>query len=255
MPAIPECLLDSVVYLFADAATAVSGSKDCGGTGFLVGVPSTTHPSATHLYVVSNWHVVKGKGESPVVRVKKKSGGVDVIELDVLDWEHIPNGGDVVVAKACLNPEIHQFTWIPVGIFCLESDGAQHAVGIGDDVFMAGRFVDHDGGLTNAPAVRFGNISVLPAYVPSENSDHSVRYYCLDMHSRTGFSGSPVFVYRTLGASLSKALSQPFVHNDAPFMRLLGIHCSQFQEIMPLMKSEPPRVSRRPVGLSQAIAA
>jgi Trypsin-like peptidase domain len=231
MPLIPDRILDSVVYLFPDVESARKGDKECGGTGFIVGAPLSNHPNATHIYVISNYHVVKGKGESPFVRVNKKDGGVDVLEIDALDWEHIPNGGDVVVAEVCLDQSIHKFSWIPEELFCIPGEDEDSAsIGLGDDVFMAGRFVTHDGGLTNVPAVRFGNISMQPTSIPGPNSDPSVSYYCLDMHSRTGFSGSPVFAFRTIGADLEKAISNPFVHNTNPILKLIGIHCSQFQE-------------------------
>jgi hypothetical protein len=113
---------------------------------------------------------------------------------------------------------------------------------------MIGRFIDHDGGTANRPAVRFGNISVMPAPI-ARRGYSKVDYFCVDMHSRSGFSGSPVFAYRTFGQDLTGAdiLS---VNNDVqraarniemgrpssfqirfrPVFVLLGIHCGQFSE-------------------------
>jgi hypothetical protein len=94
---------------------------------------------------------------------------------------------------------------------------------------MLGRFIDHDGGQRNQPAARFGNVSIRPTRIEWANSGPDVKYYCLDMHSRTGFSGSPVLAYRTPGADLT--LSGPTL--IAPtVVRLLGIHCGQFPEEM-----------------------
>ena len=96
---------------------------------------------------------------------------------------------------------------------------------------MVGRFIDHDGGQTNRPAVRFGNVSIAAGHVAGmPNSDENIEYYCLDMHSRTGFSGAPVFAYRTSGVDLRQ---QNSVHQwpwHPPALGLLGIHCSQFPE-------------------------
>ncbi len=50
--------------------------------------------------------------------------------------------------------------------------------------------------------------------------------YCVDMHSRSGFSGSPVFVYRTPGGDFS----EKGVINLSRFMMFLGIHWGQFPE-------------------------
>jgi hypothetical protein len=52
------------------------------------------------------------------------------------------------------------------------------------------------------------------------------------MHSRTGYSGSPVFVYRTSNTNLD-AIFKDRVEAGSPgdiFIYLLGIHCGQFPE-------------------------
>ena len=71
-------------------------------------------------------------------------------------------------------------------------------IGPGDDAFMVGRFVSHQGLNKSVPAVRFGNISMDPAPIKQVNGELADSY-CIDMRSRPGYSGSPVFVYRTPG--------------------------------------------------------
>lgn len=51
----------------------------------------------------------------------------------------------------------------------------KHRIGIGDDVAMIGRFVDHDGGETNQPAARFGNISVMPTPIAQPTGPSAIR--------------------------------------------------------------------------------
>ena len=231
MPKIPQRLLDCVVYLYPDATSAWEG-KSFGGSGFLVGV-ETTNKVGTHLYVVSNWHAAIRDGNS-VVRLNKVDGGIGVVELDSSEWTFIPNAGDVAIAPVTLDKTSHRFEWIDASLALTETDWTSGLVGVGEDVFMLGRFVDHDGGQTNAPAMRFGNISIPPSHIQGRaNSDASVMYYCLDMHSRTGFSGSPVFVYRTPGAQLvDDATDQNYLPLGPAVLRLLGIHCGQFPENM-----------------------
>ena len=65
-------------------------------------------------------------------------------------------------------------------------------IGPGEDVFMVGRFVNQDGGATQ-PALRFGNISSMPAEMTIQKFRRKRPYYLIDMHSRLGYSGSPVF--------------------------------------------------------------
>ena len=61
---------------------------------------------------------------------------------------------------------------------------------------------------TNNPAMRFGNISLNPT--PIEQPNQSIKdSYCLDMNSRTGFSGSPVFMYRTPGSDVQFIDNRP----------------------------------------------
>jgi hypothetical protein len=69
-------------------------------------------------------------------------------------------------------------------------------VGIGDEVFMVGRFMSHDGKQKNSPSLRWGHISTIPdkpVYHPSNKSGHQ-ESFLVEIHSISGYSGSPVFV-------------------------------------------------------------
>jgi len=239
MPSVPKRFLDCVVYLYADRDSAVEG-QDAGGCGFIVGVRSKVHPNAACLYVISNYHVVK-KGGFSFVRVNKRDGGVSIIALDPSDWEHLPNGGDVAAARfEGIEDGPGAYLCVTDEVF-LRKDECGKLLGLGDDVLMVGRFIDHDGGVTNKPALRFGNISIEPTAVAWENSNDAVEYFCLDMHSRTGFSGAPVFAYRTPGSDLANVLTEDGKLRDTVVltsretrMKLLGIHCGQFPEKMDL---------------------
>ncbi|HEY1735856.1 MAG TPA: hypothetical protein VGG12_04355, partial [Methylovirgula sp.] len=103
--------------------------------------------------------------------------------------------------------------------------------------FMVGRFIDHDGGELNQPALRFGNISMNPTPIVQGNGVKA-EAYCIDLHSRSGYSGSPVFVYRTpqqdldpppprKTPNLGLTLQPPL----ATFFLVLGIHFAQFPEL------------------------
>jgi len=47
------------------------------------------------------------------------------------------------------------------------------------------------------------------------------------MHSRSGYSGSPVFVYRTAGSTIGEG---SVISGDDGFLYLLGVHYGQFIE-------------------------
>src|SRR5947209_5313437 len=70
---------------------------------------------------------------------------------------------------------------------------AAGGVNAADDIFMVGRFVDYDGVETDVLSVRFGHISIIDAQI-RQSTNYRGRSIIVDMHSRTGYSGSPVFV-------------------------------------------------------------
>jgi hypothetical protein len=60
--------------------------------------------------------------------------------------------------------------------------------------------MDHAGKFENMPSVRFGNISMLPnEREPIEDDNLKLRRnqvgYLVEARSRSGYSGSPVFIY------------------------------------------------------------
>jgi hypothetical protein len=77
----------------------------------------------------------------------------------------------------------------------LDDDGI---VGLGDDVFLVSRFITYQGANTNWPAVRFGNISVLPRDDEPIDITRGMSpqvAYLIETRTTPGSSGSPVFHY------------------------------------------------------------
>ena len=76
--------------------------------------------------------------------------------------------------------------------------------------------------------------------------------FLVDTHSRGGFSGSPVFVYRTSGSDLTKLDDRDNFGIPKPtnvLFALLGIHCKQFYEEIEFRKSAEIEIehSRQPI--------
>jgi hypothetical protein len=228
MPRIPPQILQSPFYLYESLEEAKAGTP-FGGTGFFVGYP-TGIADRHHVYAVTNWHVAVRDGAS-VIRVNKKDGGFDCFELGPEDWEFKPGGYDLAVAFfPHLRVDVHEVVVIETGLFVTQQLITQYTIGPGDDVFMLGRFVDHEGVARNVPSARFGNISMMPQAIEQPTGAKGLPSFVLDVHSRTGYSGSPVFVYRTMGSDLTTNtldLSSPATH----FIALLGIHWGQFPEM------------------------
>jgi hypothetical protein len=232
MPKIPERVLDSTFYLFRTKAEAEAG-HDIGGTGFFVGLPSVVRPGLLHIVAVTNYHVAIS-GAASVVRLNRIDGGVDAFETEPTEWIYDPSGYDAAILPWPASVDQHRVTCITQTIFAHKGRIHGHDIGPGDDVFMVGRFVDHDGGATNIPAVRFGHISIMPQPILQRNGA-SPPSYVIDMHSRSGFSGSPVLVYRTIGQDLTVP---GLVSQKNTFLMLLGIHWGQFPESWKIKKTE-----------------
>jgi hypothetical protein len=235
MPRVPALVRNAAFYLYPSKADAERG-RNFGGTGFLIAVPSKRHPKfgRGHVYAVTNWHVaVQG---SPIIRLNTKSGPPDIFELDVDQW-FFDGRHDIAVYPINVNHEIHITTVLHSRMLVTREQISESQIGPGDDVFMVGRFMDHDGGQVNQPALRFGNISMDPTPIKQENGVVADAY-CIDLHSRSGYSGSPVFVYRTPQSDLdppapkrTPTLGLQLQPDVATFFLLLGIHFAQFPEM------------------------
>jgi hypothetical protein len=73
---------------------------------------------------------------------------------------------------------------------------AKRGIGVGEEVFITGLFVNHAGRKRNLPIVRAGNIAQMPeepVYVGERFGD--MEAYLVESRSVGGLSGSPVFAY------------------------------------------------------------
>ena len=192
MPTIPLEVLDCAVYLYASPAAARAGER-AGGSGFLVMVPMDGYEDkAGTFYVATNAHVV-GSGFR-CVRLNTAAGGHDSIEIADEDWIRHPDGDDLAVAEIELSQEF-RFKAIASTSFL---DGYDPAMfGVGQEVYMVARDVNHEGQTRNLPTARFGNIAQLPyEQVRTALGLRQDAFLC-DMRSLGGYSGAPTFVYRS----------------------------------------------------------
>ena len=196
--AVPRILpadLNCAFYLYPSEAAAKAGVK-LGGSGFWVGVQSHKVPEFWWLYGVSNQHVVQRQGAS-VIRANAKDGGVKIIPAEPTDWIEHPNRHDIAVLPiqgSAISKNIEMAAVLP-GMFVEEADIKTESVEVGNEVFMIGRFINHDGRVRNTPSARFGNISMMPGdpiYVDSKTPPQ--ESFAVELRSTCGYSGSPVFV-------------------------------------------------------------
>lgn len=179
------------------------------GTGSLIGVEAQTGTwYMNHFYAVTCWHVAIQNGAS-ILRVNTKDGGSRYIELEPHDWQFIPGADDLCVADITerFNLQTDEISFLPLSLFVTKDFVTHEQLEIGEDGFMLGLFAEQPGEKQNFVAARFGNISLLahddaPLEQPNGNKRPS---HIFDMRSRPGFSGSPVFVYRTPAGDLRSA--------------------------------------------------
>lgn len=248
MPRIPNKLLDSTFFLYSSKEDAEKGSN-YGGSGFIISMPSEAWGSEiTYFYGVTNWHVAVS-GRCYFVRVNTCDGYTEIFEYDSIDWVFDESGDDLAIILLDLDSDKHTIAPIPIDLIYKKDvllSPEELNIGLGDDVFMLGRFVDSDSKKNNQPTARFGHISAMPSPVYNPAIKRSNESYFLDMHSRSGYSGSPVFAYRTPGTNLEYILEhlKPSLQ-DSKFL-LLGIHWGQFKETMPIKGCENEHV----IGMS-----
>ena len=199
MPRFDDRFLDCSVYLYRTTTEAKLG-ENIGGSGFLAVVDglvagefsAENETKSLHYYAISNRHVVK---KSPVVRLNKHDGTTDVIPLSQDDWIWTEDQ-DVAAAPISYN-QAHKYLFVSVASRFLTTHVARQVdVGIGDEVFMVGRLVNHTGKQQNSPSLRWGHISMMP-FEPvyhASNRRNEQESFLVEIHSLSGYSGAPVFV-------------------------------------------------------------
>ena len=238
MPKIPEKIKDCIFFLYKSEKDAIQGKKS-GGSGFLIGVQSDKYPEySQYNYIcgVSNCHVVKNRKYS-VIRLNKLDGSIEIIPFSPDDWISFPKDHlvDIVISPQInISQGVHKASFIHTSLFATEEILNICEIGIGDNIFMIGRFMDYDGGRNiNEPSTRFGNVSVMPIKIKQETGYKNGQSYIMDIHSRTGYSGSPVFVYRTIVDNIDewyKVGKKNHTYHKNQFLYLIGIHWGQFPE-------------------------
>jgi hypothetical protein len=247
MPRIHPQLRECVFFLFRrnPKTGQIDGPR---GTGFFVSryaqSPDDTplRGGLLHLYAVSNWHLAIEDGAS-IIRVNTDRNETRFLEYEPTDWI-FDREADLAVVDVHndLRPN-DAISHINEHNFFAGDLWSRAGLTIGEDTFMLGLFTEHHGGDWNTPCACFGNISMLASLHAKVRLPTGFEQAChlVDAHSRGGFSGSPVFVYRTSGSDLTKMDERnPFGVPEPTnvLFGLLGIHCGQFWEHIEFRKSE-----------------
>jgi hypothetical protein len=227
MPRIADDLARAVAFLYPTVEAAERNER-IGGAGFLAGKPIEGENDSNGfpyylIYAVSNFHVV-WSARSPVIRLSRRDGQKLIVPLEKTDWVPHPDGDDLAVAFLSDHPAmdgaIQHLRFIETQKYLRPDQIDEYDVGLGDDVFMFGRFVNHQGDANSlVQAVRFGSVSAGPSPIWNPAINEAMPSFAVEMRSRTGFSGSPVAIYRTESNNpFSAVLPEP------RFWRLIGVN-------------------------------
>jgi hypothetical protein len=205
LPRIEDRLLNSVVYLYANKDDAESGEP--GASGFLVGEPCAL-PNTVLLFAVTNVHVIE---HCPVVRTAGPPESDRVFVRREGDWIRHAKKHDIAVTPIAFAPtnsrDLYR-NYVPRE-WCVTPENFTESVlgedrpqplgspfGAGEEVVMLGRFLAHDGTEQNQPSARFGHLA-MGAPVPVKQKGRSWQEsFVVECRSVTGYSGSPVFIFR-----------------------------------------------------------
>lgn len=191
MPRLDDPTLQCVFYLYRNREAAEHGSA-FGGTGFLIGLHNPANPTQYYFYAISNRHVVHRDAAS-VIRLNQRDGLVDIMETEPTDWIE-STAHDLAATPIPIDVERHSIGFVPTQIFLTKDVVDRGVIGPGDDTFMIGRFVNHDGRLVNRPSVSFGHLSMMPDGITHPVYRRAEESFAVEMRSMSGYSGSPVFV-------------------------------------------------------------
>ena len=193
MPFVFSGLLGSSIFLYGSERDAGEGAN-WGGSGVLVGIQSEANPSRTHLYAVSNDHVIH---TCPVIRLVRVDGDPYVLPGTDADWCSHPDGDDIAI-RSLGAVASREYWWVPDDLLLSQADldpeDRPYQIGPGDECLMVGRYINRELRQFDRPVVRFGNLAMLSEQVYLDNRSFDQESFLVDMRSHAGFSGSPVFV-------------------------------------------------------------
>ena len=216
LPRINVEFLNSVIYLYASSSDANDG-RSSGGSGFIVGVPSIAISGIAYAFAVTNRHVIDG-GAS-VIRLNTKDGKTRTQETDERDWLCHPDGTDLAVLPLEIDQAIDDIHFISTKHFAHKDIIEALDIGPGDEVFVVGRFINHEGRQKNLPSARFGHIAQM-ANEPIVYRGQQQESFIVEARSIGGYSGSPVFIYiepKGMLAGRRVDMSRPPPQNDGGF--------------------------------------
>jgi len=188
------------------------------------------------LYVVTNWHVIENGNTT--IRMKTRDGRNSILATDERAWTFHANGDDLAVIAVFFDPRDHSFFYISQSMFLTNEIVSEFNIGPGDDTFVVGRFINHEGRQKNLPTVRFGCIAQMANEPVRQASGFEQESFLVEARSIGGYSGSPVFTYippATVRDGVQDWVPEKILSFHGPW--LLGVEWGQINDYTPVLHS------------------
>lgn len=180
------------------------GQRRLAGTAFFVSyeIGTVEQGQPAFVYLITAKHVIdkiRDKAADRVeVRLNFKDGKAKWIDTNIGEWVFHPDDDtvDVAVLQVVI-PDALQVDYRRYSVegFATDETLKEEWVGVGDEVFLTGLFINHYGLQANIPIVRVGNIAAMPGEKVEVEGFGLIDAYLVEARSIGGLSGSPVFVY------------------------------------------------------------
>lgn len=199
---IPDEVRQCVVFLGVD--TGADDPEVC-GTAFFVAWPSEDPAlNAAHgfCYLVTAKHVIDGITASSAdgriyMRMNLVGREAVWVSSEREAWRFPAEDADEYIDVAILpylpDAAVVEYKALPRAMFATQSVIEAERIGLGDELFITGLFVNHYGQRRNSPIVRIGNIAGMPDE-PVRTDLGRMAAYLVEARSLGGLSGSPAFV-------------------------------------------------------------
>lgn len=187
---IPDHTLDMVFFLYPSVAAAESG-EEIGATGFVVGVLSELGNRKGHLYAVTNEHVIRHGRE--VIRFNTVDGKTKTFDLKGA-WVAHPDGDDIAIAPLGVSGHQLKTKVMHLEMLLRHDEFIRQDIGLGDDVYMVGRFLGNEHPDANKPVIQHGKISSLMTTLENPETGHDQLSILVELRSMGGYSGALVIL-------------------------------------------------------------